>query len=539
MAVGILNIAVTGLNAAQAGIRTTQHNIANVNTEGYRRQETNYAATPAQYTSEGWFGTGVGVDSVRRVYSRFLDNEVLLNQAQLSRHSTYAAQASQIDQMLGDAGSGLSSALDAFFNAANELANDPTSNAARQNFMSAGTNLASRVNTLDDKLRAMLNASNADVAAIGERVNVLSGQVAMLNASIARDEALNGQPANDLRDKRDQLVAELNKLVNVSTLEQSDGSLSVFIGSGQPLVVGAQAYTLTTVQDAGDPRLLQPAVQLGSNTLALSSGLVGGGQLGGVLAQREEVLLPALDDLNRIALGVAASVNALHRSGLDYQLNAGVNFFSNPLVAQGSVTGELELTLGNDLALDRVGYQITATAAGYDVTILSTGVTTSYADVAAINGANLGFNLSETTAPAVGDTWILGDYARSMRMALGATSQVAAAAAGADGPGDNANALALASLRNTDVLNNGTVSFAEAFAQTIGRTANLTANADLSRAAFSTLVEQASSAQRAVSGVNLDEEAVNLIKFQQAYQASARAIQVASSLFDEILNAVR
>lgn len=541
MASGIFGIAVTGLNAAQAGITTAQHNISNVNTAGYRRQEVVYSAQQAHYTGVGYFGTGVGVDTVRSIYSQFLDNEVLQNQAQLSRHETYATQASQIDKMLGDAGSGLSSALDNYFAAVNEVANDPTSNAARQNLLSAGNGLAGRISGLDGKLRDMLASGNADIQTITQQVNVLSSQIASMNNTIARDEAINGQRANDLRDKRDQLVADLNKLVNVSQLEQSDGTLSLFVGSGQSLVIGTNAYTMTTVTDPNNTLLRQPALDVGGSTITLSSSLVTGGQLGGILAQREQVLLPAMDDLNRIAMTLASSVNSQHRSGLDYNLNAGTDFFTNPVVAQGATLGELNLTVTNDLLLDRVGYQIDATAGGaYDVTVLSTGVTTSYASLAALNLGGLGFTLAVgTTAPSVGESWVMGNYARQMRMELTATSQVAAAGSAATGPGDNSNMLSLAGLRTSALLNNGTVSFSQAYSQTISRTASLAADADLSRSAYTSLVEQATVSRQEMSGVNLDEEAVNLIRFQQAYQASARAIQIASSLFDELIGIVR
>lgn len=540
MASGILGVALTGLNAAQVGLRTTEHNIANVNTAGYRRQEVVYAATKAQYTRGGYVGTGTSVATVRQLYSRFLDNEVLRNQAQLSRHETYSAQATQIDKMLGDENSGLSTALDNFFAAVNETANDPTSNAARQNLMSAGGNLAGRIRTLDDKLKAMRSASNADIDAIARQVNALSAQIAGLNTTISRDEALNGRTANDLRDQRQKLVTDLNRLVNVSTVEQSDGSLNLFIGSGQPLVVGTLAYTLTSTADPNDSSLRLPALALGSSTITLNSSFITGGQLGGILAQREEVLLPALDDLNRISMAVASSVNAVHRGGLDYNLSPGEDFFTNPVVAQGSTTGVLNMSITNDQLLDRVGYRIDATAGGYDVTLLSTGVTTSHASLAAVNAAGYGFSLAAgTPAPAPGESWVIGDYAGQMRMVLTATSQVAAAGATATGPGDNSNMLALASLRTDKLLNNGTVSFSEAYQQTVTRTASKAADADLSKSAFTSLVEQATASQQEVSGVNLDEEAVNLIRYQQAYQAAARAMQIASTLFDEVLGIVR
>jgi membrane peptidoglycan carboxypeptidase len=121
MASGILGIGVTGLSAAQAGIRTTENNIGNVNTAGYHRQDTVFATQTPSFTGAGWFGNGVAIESVRRQYSQFLDKEVLLDQAQLSRHETYAAQASQVDALLGDDNSGLSASLDAFFNAVNEV----------------------------------------------------------------------------------------------------------------------------------------------------------------------------------------------------------------------------------------------------------------------------------------------------------------------------------------------------------------------------------------------------------------------------------
>lgn len=537
---GILGVALTGLNAAQVGIRTTEHNIANVNTAGYRRQEAVFAASKAQFSPAGYIGTGTSTTSVRQLFNRFLDNQVLQNQAQLSRYETYSAQASQIDKMLGDAGSGLSTALDNYFAAINEVANDPTSNAARQNLLSAGNNLAGRVNTLDNKLKSMRAATNTDIEAIARQVNVLSVRIAGLNNTIARDEGVNGRTANDLRDQRQQLVSDLNKLVNVSTIEQSDGSLNLFIGSGQPLVVGTLAYSLSAVTDPSDSTLKVPALTLGASTISLDSSLISGGQLGGLLAQREDILLPALDDLNVISMAVASSVNTLHRGGLDYNLNAGVDFFTNPVVAQGATVGELNMTITNDLLLDRVGYQIDFNGPDYDVTVLSTGVTTNYANLAAVNAAGLGFTLAAgVPAPAAGESWLIGDYAGQMRMELSSTSQVAAAGAAAIGPGDNSNMLALGALRTSQVLNNGSRSFSEAYDETISRTASLTAEADLSQSAFSALVEQATASQREISGVNLDEEAVNLIRFQQAYQAAARAMQIASSLFDEVLGIVR
>lgn len=541
MAGGILGIALTGLNAAQAGIRTTEHNIANVNTAGYRRQEVNYAALQPMFSGAGYFGSGVGLEAVRSQYSQFLDNEVLLSETQQAKYETYSAAAGQVDKLLGDSSSGLSTAMDNFFSAVNELANDPTSNAARQVMLSAGENLAGRIRALDSKLRDYITAGNGEIAAVTTQANVYAGRIATLNNDIARAEAANGgTPANDLRDQRQQLISELNKLVNVSLVQQPDGSTNVFIGSGQPLVVGNSAYTLSTTTDPNNTQLRVPTIDVGGTTLTLDSDLITGGKLGGLLSLREEVILPAFDDLNRIAVAMGTEVNRIHRGGLDFNLAAGGAFFTDPIAGAAGNTGTLRLTLGNDLQLVRSDYTLTYNGANYTLTRLSDGTVTGPGALAAVT-AGQGFTLTATVAPAAGDSWTISlkDYARAMDVVPTTTASVAAAGATADGPGDNTNALALAALQTSAILNNGTVTFNAAYNQTITRTASLTAESDLNRAAYTSLATEAKSAAQSVSGVNLDEEAVNLIRFQQAYQAAAKAIQVASSLFDEILGIVR
>ncbi|HNQ03484.1 MAG TPA: flagellar hook-associated protein FlgK [Thiobacillaceae bacterium] len=468
MASGILGIALTGLNAAQAGLRTTQHNIANVNTAGYRRQETILATARPQSTLAGSFGNGADVDTVRSLYSRFLDNQLLQGQSQLAHHTFYSAAAGQIDQLLGDADSGLATALDRYFNAIHELADDPGSGAARQLVLSAGNSLAGRINILDAQLRSAIATGNGELDQMVGQANLRAGQIARLNAEIARVEAAQaGQPANDLRDLRQKLIGELNEVVNVSLVQQGDGPASVFIGNGQPLVLGDRAYSLGTAVDPGNSMLRVPTIDLGGTPMRLQAAQITGGRMGGLLAYREDVLLPAFDDLNDIAAAIASEVNGVHGGGLDYNLNPGTDFFTDP-----------------------------------------------------------------ASVPA-------GDYARSMRMLLSSADRVAAAGAGATGPGDNANALALAALRFKPVLASGTASFGEAYGQTIARTASHAAQADVNLSAFTSLVRSAEADSRAVSGVNLDEEAVNLIRFQQAYQASAKAMQIAAGLFDEVLAVVR
>ncbi|MBI5329998.1 MAG: flagellar hook-associated protein FlgK [Betaproteobacteria bacterium] len=553
MSSGVVGIAVSGLNAAQAGIRTTQQNIANINTAGYRRQEVVFTAEQPQGAGHGYLGSGVSVTEVRHQYSQFLDTEVMLNQSQLARHDEASNRAAIIDKLLGNKASSLTPAMDQFFAAMQEVANDPTSSVPRQNLLAAGNNLSQRLNMLGNKLEDYRTGSNNDLADLSRQVNVLTSQIAQANINVQRSITGNGRPANDVVDARDHLVEELNKLVNVTRIDQSDGTTSIYLGSGQSLVAGQTVFALGTSASSTDslthdlvidlqPRMYSSLMAdsspvLGNNIQALGASAITGGKIAGVLDYRENVLVPAIRDLNRVALSVAAEVNEQHRSGVDYNLAAGGDFFANPVQPLSGSTGRLQMNLSNDLLVDPVGYELSYNGANYTITALSTSVSVT-GNLAAVT-AGKGFTLSASTAPVAGDTWIIGDQARQMGMSVTTTAAIAAAAAGATGPGDNTNALALAGLQSGRILNNGTSTYSMAYNQTVGRTASQSAQSDLNRDAFQSLADAAVATRQSLVGVNLDEEASNLIRFQQAYQASARAIQVANQIFDELLAAVR
>ncbi|MBM4181691.1 MAG: flagellar hook-associated protein FlgK [Betaproteobacteria bacterium] len=560
MGTGILGIAASGLNAAQAAIRVTQQNIANVGTDGYRRQELVQSARQPQFSGYGYIGNGVSVDAVRHQYSRFLDSEVLHSESQYARYEAASARSALIDKLLGDDATGLNSVLSGFYSALQEVANDPASSATRQNLLSAGENLAGRFNLLAGQLREQRTAANNEAQHLATRINVLAGQIAQANVTITQNRSASGQAANDLVDARDQLVVELSRLIDVTRQDLPDGSVNVFIGGGQSLVLGQDVRRLNLVANANDPALLDPAINMGferygsliadpaarvvTSGASSLSGRISGGELGGLLEFRDATLMPALRDLDRMALALASAVNTVHRGGLDYALNPGVDFFVNPVVPQGATAGALHLTVTDDSLLDPVGYSISLAGGVYTVTELSTGTATNHASLAAVNAAGFGFSLTAgVPAPANGESWRIGDSARTLAMAIGNTSQIAAAAAAATGPGDNGNALALAALQSTALLNFGGVAFSDtlsaAYNKIVNRTASQASQHDLNRDAFETLRQSAVSAQQSLVGVNLDEEAVNLVRYQQAYQAAARTMQIAASLFDELLNVVR
>ncbi len=547
MATSILGIGITGLNAALAALRTTQHNIANANTAGFHRQEVQLAANAPTYSGAGLLGNGVHVATITRIYSQFLDQELMRSQGQLARHEVYAAYASQVDRLLGDPASGLNSALSAFFASVHEVANDPTSMAAREAMLAAGRNLAGRFNNLGAGLEGMLAGLNGEMAAMAREVNAYVRQIAELNDRIALLTGMSGSPPNDLLDQREQLTAELNELVNVRVLRGGDGSYNLYLGGGQPMLVGNQTNLLGVTQDPYDSRLTVLTLTVGGATFTLDSQLVSAGRLGGVLALREEALLPALQELGRLAVALADQFNDVHDNGEDLDGNPGGPFFA---VAAGLLhqpmphsdnTGSATVTatLANSDQLTGSAYLLIYDGANYTLTRLSDGASTTgtLAAVTTIGGQPQGFTLSAAGTPNAGDRWLIrltDRGAQQFSLALTDARQIAAAAVGG-APGDNSNALNLATLQTQKLLSNSTATFSTHYAQLVARTASLAGEADIARQATETLARQALENQQAISGVNLDEEAANLIRYQQAYQAAARTMQVASRLLDELL----
>lgn len=545
MASGIFGISLSGLSAAQAGLRVTQQNIANVNTPGYHRQEVVFTEKTPSIFGNTWIGNGVDVETVRRSYSQFLDNEVLRGEGAQTYHQAYATQASQVDSLLGSADSGMADSMNAFFDAANEVANDPTATAPRQTLLASGENLAGRVRTLYSRLQQQMEDSNTAVDSLVTRINTYAQQIASLNESI-----VNMQAPNDLVDQRDQVIADLNRLVNVTTEQQGEGRVNVFIGNGLALVAGDQASTFTVPSPTApddpyhsSPAPVLPQLNTGTSSVLMDGTRLTGGELGGVLAQREQVLQPAMSSLNRLAVAIGTAVNQVHNGGAHYDsatntMVAGGDFFSGAVnQTAGSNWIGVSFT-SNPLANEN--YTVSYDGTDYTVTRLSDGASADFAAGAEVTlgGEAQGFAVTPgVPAPVAGNAWTLDfqDYAHDMAMAIGQASEIAAASSTANGPGDNGNALALADLRGSRLLDNGATTLFGANNMMANTVAAKTAEADVNSRIFETLTSQAKEAQQSYSGVNLDEEAVNLIRYQQAYQAAAKALSIANSLFDSIL----
>lgn len=625
---GIFGIAASGLTAAQAGIATAGHNIANAGTPGYHRQVVVQSNAPPQYSGAGFIGRGVEVDTVRRVYSSFIDGQASRAEAQSAYYAAYQSQVGQIDSLLSDPAAGLAPELERFFAAVNGVATNASSIPARQALLGAGSSLIARFQALDQRMVEVNDGINGEIQSTVSSVNAYARQIASLNGRIAVARGDANQPPNDLLDERDRLVGELNALVGASVLETSDGSVNVMIGSGQNLVVGQEYFRLSALTSAEVPGQVDVGYNVGSGTALLPPTSLTGGSLGALLAFRQDTLNSARNQLGRIAAGLELSFNAQHRLGQDLQGVPGGDFFAQPQAqvtsrSDNAGTGELSATLADASALVASDYRVTYSAGNYRVTRLSDGTTSTFAGLPqTIDGMTVQL---ATGVPADGDSFLIEPtryIARNMSLAFTDTSLVAAAApmrsssaltntgnatisagtvsspldpnvqqavsivftspttfnvvgagtgnpagvaytSGADisyngwtvsisgvpaagdtfridpntgGIADNRNALELAHLQTQRTLDSGNTSLQGAYGELTSFIGNVGRQMEIAAKAQDAVATRAREAQQSISGVNLDEEAANLVRYQQAYQAAAKTIQVAATLFDAILS---
>jgi len=323
----LFGIGVSGLLGAQRALATTGHNVANVDTPGFSRQRAELVTRPPQGTVRGFIGTGVEVSTVRRIFDGFLVEQLRVSTSATSELERFHALAGQVDNALSSPEAGLAGAVEGFFSALQDLAADPSATPARQVVLASAGTLANRFHALDARLADLGRSIDVSLRDAVNEINDFAAGVAELNRAIQLAEgAALGQPANDLRDQREELVRQMAERVAVTTFEQDDGALNVTVG-GQALVVGTSATSLEIVANPEDPSRAEIGITVGGTT-AVISGSLRGGTLGGALDFRGEVLDPTHNALGRLAIGVARAVNDQHRLGVDLEGRAGEALFN-------------------------------------------------------------------------------------------------------------------------------------------------------------------------------------------------------------------
>ncbi|MHA6820834.1 flagellar hook-associated protein FlgK [Ralstonia pseudosolanacearum] len=638
MSSSLLNIGATGLRVADINLQVTGNNISNASTAGYSRQEAVQTENIPMATGAGYLGQGVNVTTVKRIYDQFLTAQVQSGQAASSAADQLNSLVSGLDTYMSDSNSGLGSALTGFFNAADSLASNPSSTSARQVFLSAASTLQTRFNAISGQMASLSNQVNTQVQTQVNSANSTAQQIAALNDQIAKAEAASGgQPANDLRDQRDQLVQTLNQSIKASVVRTSDGQYNIYVGNGQALVQGSQSYQLTTVASQYDPTQLSVGYKSPAGTVSIDDSQLGGGALGGLMQFRQNTLIPAQNSLGRLAAAVSADVNTQNKEGMDLNGKLGSDLFSTagPSVAASSSntgTGALTATITNANAGQGYDYQVKYSGGSYTVshypdgsgavtvsswpttvdgvTLNLTGamasgdsflvrptanaastmqtLTSDYHAVAAASPvvvnqgsnntgstsvASIGVDSTYAGAPltsAVSLTYSGGSLSgfpgsvtvtangtsttysgtapytqgatysfNGIQMSLNgtpATNDTFTVSANTANSTDGHNASAFAQLRNATVLDNGTTSISSGWSNLVTQVGIQASQASANVTSQKALLASSTSQQQSVSGVNLDDEAMNLMKYQQAYQASAKVMQTANSLFDSLLS---
>ncbi|WP_278396543.1 flagellar hook-associated protein FlgK [Stutzerimonas kunmingensis] len=664
----LLSIGLSGLAASKTQLSITGHNITNVNTPGYSRQDASQATRSPQFSGAGYIGSGTSLVDVRRSYSEFLTSQ-LRSSTSLNRDvEAYKSQIDQLDSLLAGTTTGITPSLQKFFSALQTAAEDPANIPARQLVLAEAEGLARRFNTVYDRLSEQNNFTNKQMSAVTDQVNRLAGSIGSLNEAIAI-AAANGKQPNDLLDARDEAVRQLSGYIGVTVVPQDDSSFNVFIGSGQPLVVGSTVAKLEVVPGQGDPNRHEVQFISGGSRQGITSQITGG-ELGGLIRYREEVLDSTMNSLGRLSLAVSDQVNTQLKQGLDLKGDVGVDLFKDinsadlvdkrsfPTGIDVSITDTSKLTASDyqvefvsagtfrirpsggawlagthpvDSAIAELGFSISAPAdpsvtsytvmptrraasgiavdldqadqlafaapvrseaelqnAGTGVigqpdlllgpspisfTALqgvfgSTGSTLTFTadpDAVTIAGGSAQFRIvnNSTTPPTVSfsNTATVTPGQRNSLILEGGGYQFEFSLSGTpkdgdeftmdfnqSGVSDNRNALKLVDLQSKQTVGVSLgadgkvisgVSFTDGYGELVERVGTLTAQARMDSEATGSILKQATDNRDSLSAVNLDEEAANLIKFEQYYNASAQIIQVARSLFDTLISSFR
>lgn len=543
----LMTLGVRAMAANYAALQVTGHNIANASVPGYSRQRAELATAGGQFSGAGYFGKGVDVQTIVRTHDAFLAREARSTASLASMDEARLTQLRQLEAVFPTGERGLGHAASLLANALADLANTPNDLSAREVVLARARDLASRFAHADTQLATLQQGTREELRAKVAQVNELTRNIAAVNQQIAAVKGL-GQPPNDLLDRRDRLLADLSQHIGITTVAADDGTVGVFAGGGQRLVLGNEAQPLAVVDDPQDAARAAIAIMDNGVPLRLRESALGGGSLAGLLRFQNQDLVQAQWQLGQMAAAVTGAYNAQHRLGQTLDGDAGGDLFSAPLTrvvpaagnaraAGGAFIGQVGITITDAAALQASEYRFEADpAGGWRLTRLSDGLVRNVADGDEVDGFRIDIG---PPAPAAGDSFLLQPVTRAasgMRTLVTDPRGLAAA----DAPpatAANGNALALAALRDKPVVGdrNATDAYAALLADVGVRVQGSQASVDLSRA----LATHAEQTRSAGAGVNLDEEAARLIEFQQSYQAAAKVLQVAQSVFDTLLEVTR
>ena len=472
----ILDIAKSGITAQRLSLEVTSENISNVNTPGYSRQTAILQTAPTSIDKGFPLGRGVEVGEIQRAYDNFLQVQLTNENATNGWSSTVLASMKRAEQLFNEfTTDGLGKSMQDFFHAWQDLTANPQGQPERQAILARSQQMVDQFHRVNTYLNDIRREANQSLEGLTADVNDKLQQLASLNGQIRQIEIQSGR-ANELRDKRDLLLRDLSEKVGITSMEQSDGTISVSLSLGQPLVMGTDAATLSLEPDAAKAGFYKIfATAPGGKTAVDITSIVGGtnngqGEMGGTLQVRDTLVNTFISDLDELAFTLATEINTLHASGFGLTGSTGKNFFSITATADGA-----------------------SGLGGIEVNITNTN------DIAAANAD-----------PALGGT------------------------------GNNKNATAIASLYDTILpLSSGNMTMEGFYNSLVGKVGVAVQNADRAQNLSEGVIKQLDNLRESNSGVSLDEELASLIKYQKAFEGAAKLVNVGNEMMDTILGLVR
>jgi flagellar hook-associated protein 1 FlgK len=562
-----LDTAVKALRAHQLAVDVASHNIANAQSPGYSRQRVLLRPVGLDGSDHfsrdnllGRAGFGVDAKDVNRIRDLFMDFQARQSMSSQSQYQALSTPISNAEVVFNDpSDEGISALLGKFWAAWHDVTNEPESSPARVALVHATTTFTTRLRAAHAELTQQRADLNQSVAGIAEQINSKASELASLNLQIQQVE-LNGDMANDLRDRRDLLMDDLSKLGNISYAEDASGSQTVYLGTHE-LVVGTSARTINTIQDPANPGMVKLEFAIDNDAVSVSSG-----QLKGVLDARDVALPDLIAKLNTFASGLINSVNSIHQAGYGLDNTTGLAFFTgtdasniavNSVVA-GSPQSIAAATGANQpgnpsnaLAIANL-QQATNMLAGFAASSLvvnealsagntASGITLagslqpgSYSLVAA--GPNVELRYGGPTGPVVGTATLaaIAPPGGTITFTNG-TNTVASISVTATGAYSAAQ-----QLTDLTAAGNNTLQV-EASASTYYGNIVTVLGADVNRAngladSAQLLVDHLDGMRQSVQGVNIDEEVTNLNASQHAYNAAAKVISTIDEMLDTLIN---
>ncbi len=556
---GILNTGKVALLSQQAAIQVTGQNIANVNTEGYSRQEVIFEAATPINSIPGMLGTGVKITEIQRVFDQFIFSQI---NSETYTMGSFEAQKEVLDQIEivfnETTGGGLSNTLSEFFAAFQDLSINPQGLAQREAVLGKTAIVISRIQQLGSDLKQKRTDVDNNISATIDDLNLITSQIAQLNKQIHESEAGDLVNANDLRDQREKKIKELADLIDIQTLEENNNQITITTNQGQQLVLGQTAFSLSTQIDGDNFGLNNVMLDDGQGNLTNITSNISGGRLNGMVEVRDSFISERIKELDLFTAGLIREVNELHIAGYGTDGSTGNNFFDSlSITARANTSNSGSATISGSVyapsTASRDEYQIEITGSNtFSLTNLTTGAASGTFTFSSGSAVNLGNGLSTTISGSAQTNDIFTfSLSEDASISININSTISSnrdkiAAGTSQLAGDGSNALSIAGIQNDLLFDSQTIASASGSYTFEDFYSSIVSNIGLKAEEMNTsvshqesVINQLVNRREEVVGVSLDEEMINLIKFQQAFAAAAKIITSVDEMLTTVRNLVR